>query len=156
MTRKNSHKSNKQTRTSPPSLPTAKGADGAFRRWATLGLCLLCAGGGAWAFMEFVVWNKLPGKLVGSWEVVQGPPEYKEAVFEFHRSGKMVGRLNDNEKLRIMNAVVSVEGDNLHIKTRRPRSGEEHVSVQTIRTLSETELVLADERGRVMKMARIP
>ena len=156
MSRKNSRKLNKQTHTSPASLAPAKGAGGAFRRWGVRCLCLLCAGVCTWAFMEFVVWNKLPGKLVGSWEVVQGPAEYKEAVFEFYRSGKMVGRLNDNEKMRIMNAVVSVEGDKLQIKTRRPMSGEEHVSVQTIRNLSETELVVADEHGRVMKMARIP
>src|SRR5437773_1673120 len=81
------------------------------KRWAVLGLGLLIAAGVTWGIMEFVVWNKLPRELVGTWEVVQGPPEYQEAVFEFQRSGKMIGRLNDHGNLRIMNAEVRVEED---------------------------------------------
>ena len=125
-------------------------------RWFVLGLGLLLAAGGSWAFAEFVVWNRLPGELVGTWEVVQGPPEYKEAVFEFYRSGKMVGHLNDKGNLRVMNAVVRVEEDKLIITTRQPSTGEEHVSVQTIRKVSDRELVVADEGGRIMKMVRLP
>ena len=125
-------------------------------RWVVLGIGLLLAAGASWAVMEFVVWNNLPRELVGTGEVVQGPPEFKEAVFEFHRSGKMVGRLNDNGNLRIMNADVRVEGDKIHITTRHPRTNEEHVSVQIIRKLSDRELEVGDDRGRIIKMTRIP
>jgi uncharacterized protein (TIGR03066 family) len=150
-----SAKSNKQTgRAEQRPLP-AKTAGGNARRWVFLGLGLLLAFAASWAFMEFVVWNKLPAELVGKWEVVQGPPKYKEAVFEFYRSGKMVGHLNDHENLRIMNADVRVEGDKMYITTRRPSTGEEHVSVQTIRTLNDRELVVADER-EIIKMVRMP
>jgi uncharacterized protein (TIGR03066 family) len=149
------HKSNTKKHPSKSRIPVPVPRTGSpKKRWALLGLCLLLAGGGTWGFMEFVVWNKLPGELVGAWKVVQGPPEYREAVFEFHRSGKMTAGLNDNENLRVINAEVRVEGDKLYITTRRPSTGEEHVSVQTIRKLTETEFVVADERGTIMKMAR--
>jgi uncharacterized protein (TIGR03066 family) len=150
-----STKSNKQMRRAEQTPLPAKTAGGNARRWVFLGLGLVLAAGASWAVMEFVVWNKLPSELVGKWEVVQGPPKYKEAVFEFYRSGKMVGHLNDNGNLRIMKADVRVEGDKLHITTRRPSTGEEHVSVQTIRTLNDKELVVADER-EIVKMVRMP
>jgi uncharacterized protein (TIGR03066 family) len=125
-------------------------------RWVYLGLGLCISAGVTWGIMEFVVWNKLPSELVGTWEVIQGPPEFKEAVFEFHRSGKMTGRLNDKGNLRIMNAEINVEADKLHITTRHPRTNEEHVSVQIIRKLNDRDLEVSDERGRVIKMVRIP
>jgi hypothetical protein len=53
-----------------------------------------------------------------------------------------------------MIAAVRVEENKLYITTRRPRTGEELVSVQTIRTLSDREFITADERGRVIKMVR--
>jgi hypothetical protein len=124
--------------------------------WAVLGLCLAVATGGTWALMEFVVWNKLPSELVGTWEVVQGPPEYKEAVFTFYRDGKLVGRLNDKGNLRIMNAQVDVNEYKIYITTRQPSTGKEYVSVQSIRTLNEREVVVADAHGSIMKMTRIP
>jgi uncharacterized protein (TIGR03066 family) len=144
---------NRPAPANPIALPQARTSP---KRWAVLGLGLVLACGGTWAFMEFVIWNKLPSELVGDWEVVQGPPEYKDAVFEFYRSGKMVGRLNDRGNLRIMNAYVQVEGDKIFITTRRPSTGEEHVSVQTVRSLNDRELVVADERGEIMRMRRMP
>src|ERR1039457_2618563 len=146
---------NKKHSVQPQRLPTMSDPSSSLR-WVVLGIGLLLAAGAAWAVMEFVVWNNLPRELVGTWEVVHGPPEYKDAVFEFHRSGKMVGRLNDNGNLRIMNAEVRVEEDKLFITTRHRRTGEENVSVQTVRKLTDRELEVADERGRVIKMARIP
>jgi hypothetical protein len=53
-----------------------------LKRWGVLALALCLAGGSSWAFFEFVVWNKLPSELVGKWDVVEGPKEYKEATFE--------------------------------------------------------------------------
>jgi len=106
--------------------------------------------------MEFVVWNKLPKELVGKWEVVQGPPEFAEAEFQFFPTGKIIGHFNDQGNDRPMEADVRVEEGKLYITTRRPSTGEEHVSVQTIRTLNDRQLVVADERGMIIRMARIP
>ncbi len=124
-------------------------------RWIAILAALVGTAVGSWAVMEFVVWNRLPSELVGRWEVVEGPPEYSEAVFEFFRSGALVGRLNDNGNLRIMNASVRLEDDKLYVTTRRPSTGEEHVSVQTVKTLSEREFVVADSRGKIMRMLRL-
>ena len=146
------HSKSKKPPAQPQRPPTAPGF--ALKRWAIIGLALILVAGPTWAFMEFVVWNTLPSELVGKWVVVQGPPEYKEAGFEFHRSGKLIGQLNDNGKLRLMKAEVRVEEDKLYTTTRRPSTGEEHVSVQTIRTLNDRELVLVDEKGNIMRLAR--
>src|SRR5262249_40794972 len=123
-------------------------------RWVILGIAVLLIAGGTWAFLELVVWNRLPSALVGRWEVVHGPREYKEAVFEFYRSGKMVGHVNDKENLAVISAEVRVEGDKIYTTTRHPRTGQKHVSVQTIRTLTAHELVIEDEKGNRMTMRR--
>jgi uncharacterized protein (TIGR03066 family) len=150
------HKSKPKANPIPPA-PVAHAQKGtSWKLRALLGLCLLVSAGGTWAITEFVVWNKLPQELVGKWEVVQGPPEFEEAEVQFHRSGKMIGHFNDRGMDRPMEADVRVEGDKLYITTRRPSTGEEHVSVQTIRTLNERQLIVADERGMVIRMARIP
>ena len=151
------HKSKPTANKIRPPAPLAhaqKGSSWKFR--GLLGLCLVIPAGGTWALMEFVVWNKLPNELVGKWEVIQGPPKFKEAEVLFYRSGKMIGHFNDHGKDRGIEADVRVEGDKLYITTRSPETGEEHVSVQTIRTLNERQLVVADDRGAVISMARIP
>lgn len=149
---KHSSKYKKQT-PQPQRLPTPAASTSPMR-WLLVCIGVLLTAGATWAFMEFVVWNVLPPELVGKWEVVQGPPEYREAEFEFYRNGKMVGHLNENENLRIMNAQVRIDGNKIYITTTRPSTGEEHVSVQTIRTLNDKEFVVADERGAIMKMMR--
>jgi uncharacterized protein (TIGR03066 family) len=152
-----STKSKKQPQKHVPAIPPAKGAGGnGLRMWCILAVALLITAGATLAIMEYVVWNKLPSELVGRWEVVHGPDEYKEAVFEFHRSGKLIGHLNHNGNLQMMKADVRVEADKLFITTRRQSTGEVHVSVQTITKLNERHLVVMDEVGRDMKLARIP
>ena len=57
----------------------------------------------------------------------------------------MIGHFNDHGKDRELKRMFfAVEGDKLYITTRSPETGEEHVSVQTIRTLNERQLVVAD------------
>jgi len=149
------HKAKSKSRPGPRPNPVPLARTGApKKRWALLGLCLLLAGGVTWAVMEFVVWNRLPSELVGVWEVVQGPPEFKEAEFQFYRSGKMVGHFNDNGMDRPIHADVRIEGDKLYFTSRHPRTGEEDVRVQTIRKLTDVEFVVADESGAIMKLAR--
>lgn len=119
-----------------------------------LGLAVLVTSVGTWLVLEFIVWNRVPAELVGRWEVVEGPPEYRDAVFEFYRSGKMVGHFNDNKMLRVIYAEVRIEGDKIYSTTWRERTGEEKVTVQTIRSLTNRALIVVDDRGKVIKMAR--
>lgn len=135
----------------PPPRPTH--VRSTARLWGLAALCLFAAAG-TWAVLEFVVWNRLPGQLVGRWEVASGPPEYKDAVFEFHRSGKMIGHLNVREELRIINADIRVEGDKIFSTTRHPRTGKEITTSQTVRVLTDRQLVIEDQAGNRLTMTR--
>jgi uncharacterized protein (TIGR03066 family) len=146
--------SKRQLRRGPQPTPTAKNALGNSRRWVLLGLCLLGVAGGTWAVLEFVVWNAVPSALVGKWEVVDGPPEYKDATFEFHRSGKMAGRLNDDGMLRLLDATVRVEDDKIYSTTRHRTTGQELTTVHTIVTLGAREFVVEDQKGKRITMRR--
>lgn len=121
--------------------------------WAVLGLCLLVAAGSSWAVMEMVVWNTLPGDLVGKW-VVQGGDQ-DGATFDFFRNGTMVGRINMRGQEGIVNARVAVEEDQLLLTTQNPMTRSEETRRQTIRSLSATNLVLQDEHGNRYYMERV-
>ena len=153
-TMKHANKNRKPSAT-PQALPKPA-AKRSMRTWVVLGLILLLSGVVSWAFMEYVVWNRLPGDLVGKWEVTSGPPELQEAVFDFYRNGKMVGHLNDQGNLRIMIGEVNVEDNKFYVTTRRPSTGETHVNTQTIRSLTHNQFTLVDEKGRTTQMVRIP
>lgn len=117
-------------------------------------LVLLAVGvaAGTWAFFEFVVWNRLPPDLVGKW-VVQGG-EQDGATFDFFRNGTMVGRINVHGKEGIINAQVRVEGNTLHSTTTNPNTGAAETRTQTIESLTNTALVLQDDRGQRLIMER--
>ncbi len=124
-------------------------------RWRLLlVLFLIGAAGATWAFFEFVVWNKIPAELVGKWDVVDGPPEYKDASFEFFRNGSMEGKVNVQEVLYVIKSTIRVDGKNIYSTSRHPRTGQERVQVLVIRTLTANELVVEDEQGKIMTMRR--
>lgn len=114
-----------------------------------VGVCLA-----TWALFEFVIWSQLPSRLVGKWSVVSGPAEYEGAVFDFYRNGTMEGRVNLKGDLGIIKAKVRVEGDKIHSTSKHPKTGEEKTQVQIIRSLTDTELVVEDEQGKLMKLQR--
>jgi uncharacterized protein (TIGR03066 family) len=120
--------------------------------WAVLGLCLLLVGGGTWAVFEFVVWNTLPSQLVGKWVIEGG--EQNGATLDFSRNGIMVGRMNHRGNLAIINAQVRVEGKTLFLTTRNPNTHLEETRAQTINTLTDQELVIEDEQGKVFTLKR--
>ncbi len=136
----------------PRPAPEPAAASSSFVPLVLLGVCLLGAAGGTWAFFEFFVFSKVPSELVGKW-VVQGG-EQDGATFDFYRNGGMVGRINMAGKEGIVNARVAVEGDNLLITTQNPRTGREETKTQRIKTLTANELVLEDERRQVFRMTR--
>jgi uncharacterized protein (TIGR03066 family) len=123
-------------------------------RWAVILLCLVFAGGGAWAFAEFVIFNKLPAEIVGKWEVHGGAQD--GAVFDFFRGGTMIAHLNNtNGNLFIIKAEASVEGKQLFTTTRQPSTGQVKTSVSHIRELTRNSLVLESEEGEVTRMVRM-
>ncbi len=135
----------------PVQAPSTAGPLSA-KRAALLGICLLLSGGGTWAVMEFVVWNTTPPELVGKWVVTHGPQE--GATFDFHRNSTMIGRVNQDGKLGIVNARIHVEDDKIYATTKNPRTGQDTTLVQTIRTLTARNLVIEDEQGNRTFMER--
>jgi uncharacterized protein (TIGR03066 family) len=135
--------------------PAAPGLPRRSMRGLLLGvLCTLLVGGGTWALFEFVIWNVTPPELVGKWEVVESPPEYADATFEFFKNGKLIARINDHGNLRIMDARIRVEGKKIYSTTTRPTTGEELTTVLVMRTLTERKLVVEDQQGQITKMRR--
>jgi uncharacterized protein (TIGR03066 family) len=137
-----------------PQQTVARPSPSRRGRWLLIALALVvCAA--TWGFFELVVWNTLPSELVGKWVVVKGPPEYRDAIFDFHRNGTMEGRINVKGNEFIIKANVRVEGDKIHSTSKNPTTGEEKTQVQIIRSLTATELVVEDEQGKVTKMERV-
>lgn len=139
----------KQQPTRPASAPAPKG----FLK-GKLFLVLLCLGiaGATWAGLEFVVWNNVPRNLVGKWVVVGGPQD--GATFDFHRSGKMVGRVNMRGKEAIISARVRVEGDQIQSTTVNPMTGKDETRTLHIRVLTDTNLIIDEPDGKSMSLRR--
>ena len=129
----------------PRKVPQTKSF---LKQWAFVGsfLLLIVAAGGTWAFLELVVWNKIPSELVGKWVVIDGPQE--GATFDFYRSGQMIGQVNQGGQLGIVNATIRVEGDTIKSTTKNPRTGGELTVLQHIRTLTPKELVVGRGSAR--------
>ncbi len=122
-------------------------------RWAVMAFCVILAGGGTWAVLEFWIWNQLPRHLAGKW-VVTEPKEQDGATFDFFRNGTMIGRINMQGQEGIIQARVRIEGNDLHITTRNPRTNEDETRTQRIMTLTGQQLVLEDDQGRRFRMER--
>ena len=91
---KPSAKNNNQVAQPLPAKVPSKGSG--LMRWLIVGVAVLVTASASWAVLEFVVWNRLPDSLVGRWEVVEGPSEYKEAEFSFYRGGKLIVEQSPN------------------------------------------------------------
>jgi uncharacterized protein (TIGR03066 family) len=108
--------------------------------------------GGTWAFLERVVWARVPSELVGKWVVTEGPQE--GATFDFYRSGSMVGRVNAGGNEAVVNARIRVEDNKIYSTTTNPHTGRDETMILTIRTLTARELVVEDQQGKVLRMER--
>lgn len=138
--------------TRPGPQPERPAAASSWLPWAAGLVILVATAGATWALFEFVILSRIPGALVGKWVVEGG--EQDGATFDFYRDGTMRGRINVGGKEGIIHARVRVEGDKMHTTTRNPSTGKDETRTQTIRSLSERELVLADDRGEVLRMTR--
>lgn len=121
-------------------------------RWAVIALIVVATAGGSWALLEYVVWAKLSYPLVGKWVVEGGDQD--GATFEFYRNGSMVGRVNVGGREGVIDARVRIEGDKLLTTTRNPMTGLAETRPQTIRVLTENNLVLVDEQQSILRMVR--
>jgi uncharacterized protein (TIGR03066 family) len=119
---------------------------------AWLGLGLVVAGAGTLAVLEFLIWNKVPPALVGTWEVEEGP-QYG-GTFTFARNGNLVIHLKNQRSDYTIRARAVVEGKTLLTTTYNPQTREEETHTITILELTAHSLVLELDNGEVLKFVR--
>ncbi len=115
-------------------------------------LSLILATAATWAGFEFVVWSKIPSRLVGKWVIEGG--EQDGATLDFFRNGTMLGRMNVRGSLAIVNGRVSVDGNKLIITTQNPQTKVDETRTQRITLLTDKELALEDGQGKVFRLSR--
>ena len=121
-------------------------------RWAIIALCLVLAGGGAWAVCEFFVFAKIPPELVGKW-VVQGGPQ-DGATFDFSRNGAVEAHLNGMGMEHVLKGKAAVQDKTLLITTQNPHTKQDETCGCLIRELTPQSLIVEFEKGEVFKMTR--
>jgi uncharacterized protein (TIGR03066 family) len=135
---------------------TQRSAQASPRRWPRwlllAGVFLVVAAVSA-GVLEYVVRSTLPSALVGKWIVETGGQ--KGATFDFGRDGTMVCRINVEGRVDVVEGHVRVEGHKMHTTARNHYTGRDDTGIQTIRSLTERELVVEDDRGEVVRMVRV-
>jgi uncharacterized protein (TIGR03066 family) len=84
-------------------------------------------------------------KIVGVWELVKGSDLPPGTSFEFMKDGKMKVSIKDGDKTTEMNGTYKVEGDKLTNAGKGP-DGKEQKETDTIVKLTDTELVIKDDK----------
>src|SRR5204862_8052236 len=129
-------KRQKQARQPAPGAVGPRRGPARPRRWALLALCLVLAGGAAWAAREVFVWTRVPAALVGQWEVTEGP--MAGGTFAFTRDGLLAIHAEGQGKDYTVKASVAVEGKTLRMTTQDSLSRQEQTRMSTIRELTAT------------------
>jgi uncharacterized protein (TIGR03066 family) len=146
-----------------PDAAVANGIPGAMttvgpRRWlppwAVALLCVAISGGVTFAVFEYLILSKVPRPMLGKWVVTQG--DMVGATLEFYRDGTMIGRLNREGKEGVIKARVRADDTTLWSTTTNPMTHREETATQAIISLTDSELVLEDDKGGVIKMERVP
>jgi uncharacterized protein (TIGR03066 family) len=139
--------------------PAARGGEALPRRgrWlskaAVILLAIAVTAAAAFAVFEFVLPGRIPPELVGQWRVVGG--DMDGTTFEFQRNGTMIARGTVSGKEGRLEGKAEVTGKLLRTTTVNPLTGREETGTQTIITLTETEFVTDDTRGKRTTMKRV-
>lgn len=116
-------------------------------------LVIALVAGATFALFHFVIWNRIPHQMAGTWLIPEG--ELKGATLEFLRNGTMVGIVNIDGKEGRIRGKIDVEEGKLHITTIHPVTFKEHTDTQTIQSLTDDEFVIVDKKGTVIRMERL-
>jgi uncharacterized protein (TIGR03066 family) len=111
------------------------------------------AAGGSFAVFEFVLPPRIPRELVGQWRVDGGPMD--GTVFEFQRNGTMIGRKTEGDKEGRIEGTALVSDKTLRTTTTNPFTGKAETGTQTIVTLTTTDFVTTDQKGKRVTMRRV-
>jgi hypothetical protein len=138
----------------PISLPPAVRA--ASGRGRIVFLASLFAAALVIAFLAYR-WLRpgLPEGVVGQWRVQGGAQT--GALLEFRRDGSFQALMDwpgEREK-GVVEARVEIEGETIRFLSVNPVTRREEAKTQTIKQLTETEMILEDQRGARSKLIRV-
>jgi uncharacterized protein (TIGR03066 family) len=86
-------------------------------------------------------------KLVGTWEVTKGDSLPPGSTAEFTKDGKLKLTIKaDKDKSVTIEGTFKVEGETF--KTTLKAEGKEHTETLKIKSLTDKELVIEDEKGK--------
>jgi uncharacterized protein (TIGR03066 family) len=123
-------------------------------KWAVAVLCVAHSAAATFAVFEYVILSKVPRAMLGKWVVTEG--EMEGATVQFFRDGTMICEMNRNGKPWALKAQVRAEGDTLWSTATNSMTGKADTDMQTIVSLTDTQLVLEDKTGTLLKMERAP
>ena len=95
-------------------------------------------------------------KILGNWEIEKGETVPPGTTFEFTKDGKLKMRFDVNGKKQALDADYTVDGEKLTIalldsngKPLKGRDGKEAKETVTITKLTDAELVVKDQKGKI-------
>jgi len=91
-------------------------------------------------------------KIIGTWEVTKADNAPPGATVEFTKDGKIKLRAEFKGKSIAIDGTYKVEGSKIH--TTLKFGGQERKETGTIKTLTDTKLVVEDPKGKVEEYKR--
>src|SRR5206468_4608222 len=85
-------------------------------------------------------------KLIGTWELTKGEGP-KGAMFEFTKDGKMIMRIKQGEKEFKIEGTYELKEESL--TTKLGSGGKSKSETSKVKKVTEKELVLEDEKGKL-------
>jgi uncharacterized protein (TIGR03066 family) len=122
--------------------------------WAVAVGCVVVAAAATFFIGEYFLFSKVPRALLGKWVVAEG--ELEGATLEFFRDGIMTMKLRKEGKEWETTAKVRAENQTLWSTATNPMTHKVETAAQTIVSLTDTQCVLEDEKGTVLKLERAP
>src|SRR5262249_23643103 len=138
-----------QTAAAPPAAdkPTARKR----RLWPLLLICLLGSAVASFVIFKYIA-PRIPGELVGTWRVVEGP--LKGATLEFTWYGTATATEYKQGKKETVNFSVEVDEDIIFLTTR-DAFGKQETLTQTILEVTDNELIIQDADRKTYRMVRV-
>ncbi len=131
---------------SSPNIKPSKG----FGPWILNGLCLIVGCGIVYFIAMTFQSSPVPRKLVGLWKAQDSP--LTNATFKVEPNGNYVFVLPG--RTETARGTVVVRKDKLYL-TSTSQTGEEHTKTQTIKSLSDNELVLRVTSDLTVRFRRV-
>jgi uncharacterized protein (TIGR03066 family) len=132
--------------------PAKAAVPSSMYRWLVLLSCLAVAGGATYFVLTTYVIAQIPAEIVGTWQVKGG--EMDGTKMTFYRDGSFTSMVTIEGRDIPIEARVTVRDKTLQFSIVNGLSGKRETKTQTIRSLTETEMVV-EEGGATSKLVRV-